>query len=45
MSKAIKRLLDELAALLKRQEPGAADRAIEQIKIEESRKDGEKWTN
>ena len=45
MSKAIKKLLDELAALLKRQKPGAADRAIEAIKNEESRKDGETWTN
>jgi predicted transcriptional regulator len=45
MSKTIKKLLDELAALLRRQEPGAADRAIEAIKNEESRKDGEKWTN
>jgi predicted transcriptional regulator len=45
MNKAIKKLLDELAALLRRQEPGAADRAIEAIKNEESRKDGEKWTN
>jgi predicted transcriptional regulator len=44
MSKTIKRLLDELAALLRRQEPGAADRAIEAIKNEE-RKDGETWTN
>ena len=44
--KSIRRLLDELAALLKRQEPGAADLAIDTIKKEEeSRKDGEKWTN
>lgn len=45
MSKTIQKLLDELAAIFKRQEPGAADRAIEAIKIEESRKDGKKWIN
>lgn len=35
MKAKIRKLLDELAALLKRQEPGTADRAIEQIKAEE----------
>ncbi len=44
MNKAIKRLLDDLAALLRRQEPGASDRAIETIKNEE-RKEGKTWTN
>lgn len=45
MKESIKNILDKLAALLKKQEPGAADRAIESIKSEESRKDGKTWTN
>lgn len=45
MTAKIRKLLNELAALLKKQEPGAADRAIEAIKIEESRKDVKTWTN
>jgi hypothetical protein len=45
MKAKIRKLLDELAALLKKQDPGAVDRAIESIKSEESRKDGEKWIN
>jgi len=35
MKAKIKKLLDELAALLKRQEPGAADHAIDTAKSEE----------
>jgi len=45
MTAKIRKLLDQLADLLRKQEPGAADRAIESIKSEESRKDGETWTN
>lgn len=35
MKKSLKQLLDKLAALLKTQEPGAADRALDAIKSEE----------
>jgi division protein CdvB (Snf7/Vps24/ESCRT-III family) len=45
MKESIKKILDELARLLSKQEPGAADRAIEAAKSEESRKDGKEWTN
>jgi hypothetical protein len=45
MKAKIRKLLDELAALLKKQDPGAVDRAIESIKSEKSRRDGETWKN
>jgi len=35
MKAKIRKLLDELAALLKKQDPGAVDRAIESVKSEE----------
>jgi len=35
MKESIKKLLDQLAALLSRQKPGAADRALNEIKKEE----------
>lgn len=45
MTAKIRKLLDQLANLLRQQEPGAADRALESIKSEESQKDGKEWTN
>jgi hypothetical protein len=35
MKESIKNILDKLAALLKQQEPGAADRAIDEVKSQE----------
>jgi len=35
MKESIKKLLDQLADLLRKQEPGAADRALNEIRKEE----------
>lgn len=35
MKESLKKILDQLAELLKKQKPGAADRALDEIKKEE----------